>query len=692
MLRHILIGTALIFAGPAISQEAEPYPALFQPQDVFDLEWATDPQVSPNGKTIVYVRRGFDKISDSRRANLWTIDVASGAHRPLLSGTTNYSSPRWSPDGRRLAYVTGEDQGTQIYVRWLDTGATARITDLTESPGGMSWSPDGRSLAFTMFVASDPEPFVKLPSPPEGAEWVDRPTVIDDMVYRFDGGGYAEEGLTHIFTVSAEGGTARQVTTGDYQYDGAPSWSRDGRTLYASSNRDPNWQRGEGYPQVQAIDVATGSLRAVSPFEGPQFSPQVSSDGRRIAFGGYVDNLKSQQSFRLYIADVGGGSASRLATDLDRTMNGFEWAADGRSIIVSYDDEGETKLGRADLGGEFRELVTGLGGESLGRPYTGASFDVAADSGTIAVTSGTATRPADVAVVRGNDLRRLTRLNDDVASVKRFSDAEEMWTTAADGTRSQSWIVRPPNFDPNRDYPLLLEIHGGPHTAYGPHFSSEVQAYAAAGYIVLYSNPRGSTSYGSDFANTIDKAYPGSDYDDLMAAVDGAIARGNVDPNRLFVTGGSGGGVLTSWIVGKTDRFRAAVVAKPVINWTSFVLTADAVPYFAKYWFGAMPWEDQANYWARSPLSLVGNVKTPTMLLTGEDDYRTPISETEQYYAALQLAGVKTAMVRIQGASHSIAARPSNLMNKIAYVLGWFAKHDVQPQTEIAASRSSPER
>ncbi|MCK5576624.1 MAG: S9 family peptidase, partial [Sphingomonadales bacterium] len=219
------------------------------------------------------------------------------------------------------------------------------------------------------------------------------------------------------------------------------------------------------------------------------------------------------------------------------------------------------------------------------------------------------------------------------------------------------------------------EIHGGPHAAYGPHWSTEVQLFAAKGYVVLFTNPRGSTSYGEEFANLIHHCYPCGDYQDLMDLVDATIDQKSIDKDALFVTGGSGGGVLTSWIVGKTDRFKAAVVAKPVINWTSFVLTADMYPYFTKYWLKGTPWDNPMHYWERSPLSLVGNVTTPTMLLTGEQDYRTPISESEQYYQALKLLGVETAMVRIQNSGHGIAGKPSNLMNKVAYILAWFEKH-----------------
>jgi acylaminoacyl-peptidase len=267
-------------------------------------------------------------------------------------------------------------------------------------------------------------------------------------------------------------------------------------------------------------------------------------------------------------------------------------------------------------------------------------------------------------------------VNADLFNHKKVGAVEEIWYESSfDGRKVQGWICKPPDFDPNKKYPLLLEIHGGPFTNYGSRFSTEVQLYAAAGYVVLYTNPRGSTSYGEEFANLIHHNYPGEDYDDLISGVDAVIEKGYIDEDQLYVTGGSGGGVLSAWIIGKTDRFRAAVVAKPVINWSSFVLHADGPAFFSKYWFSGFPWETPEQYWKRSPLSLVGNVKTPTMLLTGEQDYRTPISESEQYYTALKLNKVDAAMVRIQDSGHGIANKPSNLMNKVAYVLGWFEKH-----------------
>ena len=314
---------------------------------------------------------------------------------------------------------------------------------------------------------------------------------------------------------------------------------------------------------------------------------------------------------------------------------------------------------------------------SLGRPYGGGSWSVA-DNGRFAFTQSSPDRPAEVAVGsrdRPGDVRRITDLNADLLAHKELGEVEELWYESShDGRPVQGWIMKPPEFDASRRYPLILEIHGGPFANYGPRFAAELQLYAAAGYVVLYTNPRGSTSYGEEFGNLIHHAYPGQDYDDLMSGVDAVIGRGYVNPDQLFVTGGSGGGVLSAWIVGKTDRFRAAVVQKPVINWYSFVLYADAPATFWRYWFPGPPWDHVEHYMARSPISLVGNVATPTMLHTGEQDHRTPIPEREQYYAALKIRGVPSALVRVPDASHGIANRPSNLIEKVAYVLGWFEK------------------
>lgn len=644
--------------------------------DIFELEYATDPQVSPDGSLIAYVRRSNDIMIDRARGAIWTVAVNGGDHRPVLSGPDSYSSPRWSPSGDRLAYVTGAETKTpQLYVRWFDTGQTALLTNLAEAPQNVVWAPDGNSIAFSMFVEDKAEPMTSPPPKPDGAEWAPPATVIDDVVYRADGGGFLRSGSTHLFVVPADGGTPRQLTDGPYNHGGSLSWAADGSAIFFSANRNEDYERDITESDVWRVSLEGGVFSQLTDRDGPDFAPTVSPDGSKIAFLGNTDTLMGYQTTRVTVMNIDGGGKRELTGGFDRSIDALAWDSDD-SLIIQYDDRGRSYLARLYLDGERDALMRDISGTSLGRPYTSGGFSTNA-SGVIAYTSGRALRPADIAVKSGDTAAtRRTRLNDDLFADIDLGAVERLtWESSADGREIEGWLVTPPDFDETKRYPLILEIHGGPFAAYGPHFSAEVQLFAAAGYVVLYANPRGSTSYGDEFANLIHHKYPGEDYDDLMSGVDAAIARGFVDADELFVTGGSGGGVLTAWIVGNTDRFKAAVVAKPVINWTSFVLTSDFYPFFGKYWFGKQPWEDQDAYWSRSPLSLVGNVSTPTMLLTGEADYRTPMSETEQYYQALQLRDIDTAMVRIPEAPHGIAGRPSNLIAKVDHILAWFERY-----------------
>jgi acylaminoacyl-peptidase len=644
----------------------------FQLIDVFQLEYASDPRISPDGDHIVYVRSFMDIMKDRRRSNLWILNTDGSDHRPLTSGNENTHSPRWSPDGKRLLYVSGEDGSSQIYCRWMDTGQTAKLTQLTSSPGGITWSADGRYIAFNMLVPAPGKPFASLPSKPEGAEWAKPAKVIQKLNYRFDGAGYLRDGYFHLFVLSADGGTPRQITSGDYNHGGA-RWTPDGKALIFSANRHEDWEFQPRNNEIYEVSLSSREIKALTDRLGPDNSPRVSPDGQHIAYLGLDDRFQGYQVTHLYLMKRDGSGNKLITGDFDRDVANLNWASDGKGLFFQYDDEGNTKIGFVTLDGKVDTLVRDVGGLSIGRPYAGGTYSVA-QNGTFAFTHSTPDHPADVAVGRpGAEAKRLTWLNEDLFGHKPLGQVEEIWFESSyDGRKIHGWIATPPDFDASKKYPLILEIHGGPFTNYGDRFSAEVQLYASAGYVVLYTNPRGSTSYGEEFGNLIHHNYPGQDYDDLMSGVDAVIAKGYVDKNQLFVTGGSGGGVLSSWIVGNTNRFAAAVVAKPVINWYSWSLNADGYAFYYKYWFPGPPWEHMEHYMKRSPISLVGNVTTPTMLLTGEVDYRTPMSESEQYYQALKLRKIDTALVRIPGASHGIANRPSQLMTKVAHILKWF--------------------
>lgn len=678
MLRKSLISLLLIGAAiPAYAATGDAPSRVLEGRDLFALEVATDPQISPDGKTIAYVRKSGDIMTDRARSSIWLIDVATGKQTPIAAGSSgNASQPRWSPDGKRVAYVASEPGGKpQLFVRWMNDHATARVTGMPDAPQDIAWSPDGSQIAYVMRVPGEGLKLGKAPEKPEGAQWAPPLEIIDKVDYRNDGGGYVQPGYDHIFVVPADGGAPRQMSFGAYNDGGPLSFTPDGKTILFTSVRKPDWERDVFDSEVYALDIASGGITPLTSRVGPDGNPVVSPDGRLVAYLGYDDKRIAYETTELSIMNRDGGNPSTITAKLDRSIDKVKWAADGKSLYGLYDREGVNRIARITLDGKVTEIASGLSGSGLDRPYSGGDFSVSAN-GVVAFTSGSPYRPADISVMQGGSKRQLTRLNDNLLAGKTMGEVKELAVKAPDGRTVPAWLVTPPGYQPGTRVPMILEIHGGPATAYGPTFATDIQLYAAAGYAVLYTNPRGSTSYGEEFAQLIHHKYPGDDYGDLIAAVDAAIAIGVVDPDNLFVTGGSGGGVLTSWIVGKTERFKAAATQKPVINWISEALTMDNTLFTSRYWFEKKPWEDPMSYWNRSPLSLVGNVKTPTLVVVGSEDYRTPVSESEQYYAALQIQGVPTALVKVPGASHGgFTARPSQSAAKAAAIIAWFDKY-----------------
>ncbi len=674
----ILVAAAAVLASPASAKPPGGPARTFQPMDLFGLAYAADPQIRPDGGAVAYVRQTYDVMTDRAHPSVWIVDAATGAQTPIASAPGwSERSPRWSPDGKRLAYVAAaEGEKPQLYVRWAETGQVARVATLAETPRSLAWSPDGRTIAFVGFVPEDPASVNAGLKKPDGAKWAAPLQVITAVTYRRDDEGYTRPGHTHLFTVPADGGAPHQLTFGAFDDGGGVSWTSDGKGLLFAANRRPDWERAVQETEVYRVDVADGTLTQLTHRVGPNHGAQMSPDGRLIAYTGYDARHRGYENAVLYVMGADGSSPRALTTKLDRSVNNPHWAADGRSVFVQYDDHGVGKVARVSLDGQVTPVAAGFSGGELDRPYSGGEYSVSR-TGVVAFTQGGPDEPGDVAITSGGAVHRLTALNAALLEGKSLAQVSKITVpSSADQLPIDAWVMTPPDYQPGRRYPLILEIHGGPYAAYGPEFSSELQLFAAAGYVVVYANPRGSTSYGFDFADTINDNYPSHDYDDLISVVDAVIAKGVADPDNLFVTGGSGGGLLTAWIVGKTDRFKAAATQKPVINWTSEILTTDMYLFMAQDWFGKPPWEDQANYWRRSPLSLVGNVKTPTMVMVGEEDHRTPGNEAEQYYQALQIRGVATELVRVPGASHhALAERPSQQAAEAAAILAWFGKY-----------------
>jgi dipeptidyl aminopeptidase/acylaminoacyl peptidase len=658
---------------------------ILEPPDIFKMQWASDPQIRADGAQIAYVRTANDIMTDGQIESLWLIDTATGAQTPLAGTPGHYSSPRWSPDGQKIAYLsTGADGLTQIVVQWMH-GRTAVLTRLQEAPSDITWSPDSKQIAFVMLKPVAGPTLGKPLARPAGAKWAEGPVVIDQLNFQADGQGLDKPGYRHVYVVAVDGGgEPRQLTFGPFSDGGPLSWSPDGRWIYFAGNHNAEWKREpEDWARHTAmtlnifrVGVADGNLTQLSHEVGPYNAPAASPNGKLIVFLGYKDLHIGNQDVRLNVMNADGGHPHLVGESLDRSITKCQWATDGRSLYIEYVDHGVTKVAQMGLDGRVKPIASGLAQvvSPTQLPYSGGGF-TASSKGAVAYAGGGPDHLPEIYLAMGGKVERLTDLNSELLSSVTLGKLEALRVKSSfDGRAIDAWELLPPNYEPGKKYPLILEIHGGPYGSYGPTFSADFQFYASAGYIVVYGNPRGSTSYGEEFANLIYNDYPSQDYDDLMSIVDAAIRRSDVDAHNLFVTGSSGGGVLTAWIVGKTHRFRAAVVQRPVVNWTSWLLTSDMGAFAARYWFRHMPWDDQETYWKHSPLSLVGNVTTPTLVVVGLKDLRTTVGEARQYYQALQLRHISTELYEIPGAAHGLV-HPSQIAEQSAAIVEWFNRH-----------------
>jgi len=648
----------------------------FQSLDVFSLEWVSDPQISPDASQIVYKRNGFDIMKDKSRGNLWIVNNDGSSHRKFTSREVNESNARWSPDGNRIAFVSSTDEGSELYMYWVSTGQIAKLSQLETSPGNLTWSPDGKHLAFTMFKPQNSPVIVKMPKKPKGANWAKPARITNRLKHEADGRGYMKPGFTHIYTIPSHGGTPRQVTSGNYNHSGSLSFSPDSKSIYFSANRIKNWEYDFRNSEIYNVDINSKKITQLTNQNGPDFSPKVSPNGKKIAFLGYKDKQQAHQNRVLYLIDSTGEKRMIISKKFDNSISNISWDTAGKGLYCTYDEKGNSKVAYITLNGKITKLSDNLGGTTIGRPYASGSYSVAND-GTVAFTHTRPEYPSELAIIKNGDSPKLiTNLNEDVLAHRVLGKTEEVWYTSSyDGRKVQGWIVKPPFYDPSIKYPLLVENHGGPILNYGDRFTAEIQLYAADGFVVFYPNPRGSTSYGEEFANLLYNNYPGQDYNDVMDGVDFLVDKGVVDPQKLFVTGGSAGGIMTAWMIGKNNRFKAAVVVKPVMNWISKTLVADNYFGYANSRYPGQPWENFDTYWKFSPLSLVGNINTPTMVMVGMNDLRTPPSEAKQLYHALKLRKIETVLVEIPEASHGIARKPSNLISKVAHTLAWLNKY-----------------
>jgi dipeptidyl aminopeptidase/acylaminoacyl peptidase len=670
-----LVLTLIVTAVPGLTAQEKASETLLTVNHYLDYETVAAPRISPDGGRIIFTRQWVNKIDDRFDNAIWLMNADGSQSHFLVKG----SSAVWSPDGTRIAYLgEGEPRGSQIFVRWMnDAGAASQITHVMESPGDIKWSPDGKWIGFSMFVPKSSSWAIDMPAAPAGARWTAPPRVVDRLHYRADRRGFLESGYVHLFVVPADGGTPRALTSGDWnvgaRFDGQPGgvgwdWTPDGKTIVFTGLMENDHDMRYRDSDIYAVDVASGRIRKLTEQKGSWGDPAVSPDGQWIAFTGYPFTKQTYKTSELFVMRADGSGMKKISGNADRDFGGLFWAADNSGVYATVPDRGSSNVVFTALTGGTRAVTTGAHMLSL---------TSVARNGIAAAVRSAPQAPPDVYrlnLKQPAELAQLTRVNEDVLTNKKLGQVEEIWYTSTGGARVQGWIVKPPDFNPSVKYPMIMEIHGGPHGMYNVGFSYMYQNFAANGFVVLYTNPRGSTGYGTDFGNAINLRYPGVDYDDLMAGVDSLVRRGYVDEKSMFVGGCSGGGVLSSWVVGHTNRFAAAAVRCPVMNWISFAGNTD-VPLFTHNWFEKPFWEDPTRWLEQSPLMYVGKVQTPTLIMTGELDLRTPMAQSEEYYVALKMRGVPTKLLRFQGEFHGTSSKPSNFMRTQLYMMSWYKQY-----------------
>jgi dipeptidyl aminopeptidase/acylaminoacyl peptidase len=683
-------------------------------KDLFQFAWAADPQISPDGTRVAFVKVTVNEDKDSYETALWLVSTQGGEPQRLTNGPHD-SGPRWSPDGNRLLFRRAVEkesklQPSQVYLLSFAGGEPTALTSLPRGAAAAAWSPDGKKIAFLSDTTAEDQAKAerakaKGATPPKPERESDV-RIITRAEFRLDNQGFRDtKHRAHIWTMTVpataeETAKPSQLTAGAFD-EGPPMWSPDGSRIYFVSVRvlEPYYQLRES--ELYSVRAEGGAMEKVAAIHGAISSFAPSPDGKHIAFNGVLNQpVRSYTPPGLFVVDTApGAEPRRLAASYDYDIGGGltgdqhppragggsppVWNRDGTAVIEKVAKEGRTNLAAFDVASG--KVSPGSSGDQEVVSFTGS-----ADGSRLAVLVSSATNIGDIFLAEGagNPLKPLTQINKKLFSDLRLTAPEEIWYPSFDGKKIQAWLQKPPDFDPNKKYPLILNIHGGPHAAYGFTFDHEFQWMAAKGYVVLYPNPRGSSAYGQEFGNIIQYHYPGDDYKDLMAGVDEVLRRGYVDPKRLAVTGGSGGGLLTNWVITQTDRFAAAASQRSIADWAAWWYAADFT-LFHPNWFKAPPFEDPADYAARSPITYVRNIKTPLMLIEGEVDYRTPsTSGGETMFRALKALKKPVVMVRFPGESHELSrsGKPWHRVERLQHIVNWFDKYlqdKPMPQYEL---------
>ena len=728
-------------------------------KDLFDFVWIADPQISPDGMRVAFVRVTVNEKKEGYNTSIWSVSVTGGEEPHQLTKGDHDTAPRWSPDGKFLLFLRatekdGKPEPPQLSILPMAGGDSFSFTDLPKGASNPVWPPDGKTIAFTSETNADdlakqekkkrkeeelkkainensPSPRTAersanktTPTPksasdatakkaePEGEHESDI-HVITRAIYREDNEGYADpKHPQHIWIVAAprnadEKVQPKQLTSGRFD-EGSIVWSNDAAQVYFTSLRvdEPYYQLPR--TELYSIPASGGQPTKLNSIDMELNNLSLSPDGKEIAFiaattqpiNSYTQpdlwivdltpNAKPRNLTANFDFDVGDGVFGDNAAPRAGGVNSPLWTPDGHSLIEICGKEGKTILASFDVESSAETDLT-HGNQAVLR------FCAPADRSKIVYTLSSPTRINDLFITDriGGEPRQLTHVNDALFSQLNLTDPEEISYKTFDGKTIQAWVQKPPDFNPTKKYPLILNIHGGPHAAYGYIFEHEFQWMAAKGYVVLYPNPRGSTTYGQDFGNIIQYHYPGDDYKDLMAGVDDVVRRGYIDDKRLGVTGGSGGGLLTNWVVGQTNRFAAAVSQRDIATWEAWWYSSDFT-LFQPNWFKAPPFDDEQDFKARSPLTYIKNVKTPMMFILGEADYRTPPGAGgEQMFRALKFRKIPAVMVRFPNESHELSrsGQPWHRIERLQNIVGWFDHWLMgvpKPEYEVAPQEEAP--
>lgn len=739
-----LLSIALCVAA-AMAAVAQAQKRSITEKDIFQFNWIGDPQISPDGQRVAFVKVTVDEKKTGYNTSIWSIAIDGNEQPRRMTDGKHDSSPRWSPDGKMLVFVRTPEQGSsagggagagsageraepQLYMLPVgDGGESWKITDLPRGAGGPVWSPDGTMIAFESDTS--PEDLAKQhkreaaarekaeskldeknnansagekseagaasKTDSADADHVSDVRVITRSVYRSNGAGYLDyKHPQHIWVVAAPQSSEdevkpRQLTSGKYQ-EGNIMWSKDSSTVYFTTTKvdDPSYERP--HADVYSVAASGGEPQKIVSIDMEPRELSLSPDGKRLAFCASVNepvksftqpdlwvmdlaaNAKPRNLTANYDYDVCGGVGGDQGTPRANGGNHILWAPDD-GLVTTVAREGRANLVDFDSAGKRQPIEITQGNQAV------EHFSMSADRSRMVVQISTPTSIGDLFLMTHGvrERRQITHINDKLFSQLNLTEPEEIWYTSFDGKKIQGWLQKPPDFDAKKKYPLILNIHGGPHTAYGYIFDHEIQWMAAKGYVVLYPNPRGSTSYGQEFGNIIQYHYPGDDFKDLMAGVDEVLKRGYVDPKKLGVTGGSGGGLLTDWVVGHTDRFAAAVAQRDIANWAAWWYSADFT-LFQPSWFKAPPFQDPQDYVNRSPITYIQNVHTPLMLVLGDADFRTPPGAGgEEMFRALKFLRRPVIMVRFPGESHELSrsGQPWHRVERLEHIVGWFDKY-----------------